>query len=90
MVYDINWDELFNQLLYGTGSWIGVILTIGFMAIVTKITRWSSIVFIPILLFMGVDYFNKLASNSMFMWNGVLCFVGCLVLALITVTSEGD
>jgi len=52
-------QEFFTELLYGTGCWIGLtLMLILFFAMVAK-WKHSSVLFLPITIFMAIDYLNR-------------------------------
>lgn len=67
--------EFFNELLFGTGAWLGLILIVAIIALVTAKEKLTGGIFLPIAIFIGIEYFMNVPSNSNFMWAGIIMFV---------------
>lgn len=76
IVYSISTEpvvyEWFSELFFGTGAWLGLLIVISIIFIVTAKEKLSGIVFLPITVLMAINYFNNVPSNSDFMWSGVI------------------
>jgi hypothetical protein len=70
-----DFTEFFQQLLFGTGAWLGAILIVSIIVIVTVKNRLSGAIFMPICIFLGIQYFNTVSSSSDLMWIGILMFI---------------
>lgn len=69
--------ELFTELLFGTGSWIGLIIILVLMVIALASWKWSGILCLPISLMLGIEYFlHALGWQGIVMW---LFAVFCLL-----------
>jgi len=65
-----NFQDFFFELLYGSGSWFGVVLLLAF--IIGLLTRWkySGVLLLPVTVFLAIDYLkNDLA------WQSIIMFV---------------
>jgi len=65
-----NFQDFFFELLYGSGSWFGVVLLLAF--IIGLLTRWkySGVLLLPVTIFLAIDYLkNDLA------WQSIIMFV---------------
>ena len=51
--------EFFTELLYGTGSWIGITLMLAFFIAIIVKWKYSTVLFLPITIFMGIDYLDQ-------------------------------
>jgi hypothetical protein len=67
--------EFFNELLFGSGAWIGAIIIVSIIALTTLRTKLSGAIFMPICVFLGMEYFSKVPSNSNLMWIGILMYI---------------
>ena len=79
--------EFFNELMFGSGAWIGLILILSIAFLVSYKAKYSSLVFIMILIFMGMNYWDevggKISFTSNFVWAIIIDFIGVIILALI-------
>lgn len=68
-------DEFFNELMFGSGAWFGLILIIAIVIIVTAHKKISGVLFMPITIFIGIYYLQHLESNNMFIWGAIMMFI---------------
>jgi hypothetical protein len=61
--------DFFDELLYGSGAWIGLILIIALILLVTVKVKYSSALFIPICVFLGLFYLDNVSENSDFIYS---------------------
>jgi len=67
--------EFFNELLFGTGAYLGAILICAIVLLVTYKVRYSGALFMPITIFLGIQYLNTVPQNSNLIWVGILMFI---------------
>jgi len=62
-------QDFFLELLYGTGSWFGVLLLLAF--IIGLLMRWkySGVLLLPVTIFLGIDYLNNDLG-----WQSIIMF----------------
>lgn len=79
--------ELFNELLFGSGAWLGLILILSVAFLVSYKAKYSSIMFILILIFMGLNYWDeiggKISLSSNFVWAIIIDFIGIIILSTV-------
>lgn len=69
--------EFFDELLYGTGSWIGITLMLAiFLAMLVK-WKYSGVLFLPITILMGIDYLNQDLD-----WQAIIMFLSSIFILL--------
>lgn len=61
--------EFFEELLYGSGAWIGLLLILGLVLVVTLKVKYSSALFVPFMIFMGLFYMDNVAENVDFIYS---------------------
>jgi len=63
-------QDFFFELLYGSGSWFGVLLLLAF--IIGLLMRWkySGVLLLPITIFLAIDYLNNDLA-----WQSIIMFV---------------
>lgn len=74
--------ELFNELLFGSGFWIGFIIISAFSIGISYKYKYTATIFAIVLFFMALQYWDNIAVDSNYMWGAVLCFVEMLFLAI--------
>lgn len=85
--------EFFTELMFGSGAWFGLLIILAIAFIVSYKAKYSSLVFIMILLFLGITYMdevgNEISPTSMFVWAIIIDFVGVIILGLILARDLG-
>jgi hypothetical protein len=59
----------FNELFYGSGMWLGILLIIAIIIGISLKTKWAGLITLPATVFLGINYL----TND-FMWGGLLMF----------------
>jgi len=72
--------EVFNELLFGSGAWIGLIIILVLCLGASYKIKYSGILFAIILLFLGFEYLNHISVSENFMWSVVICFISVIFL----------
>jgi hypothetical protein len=57
----------FNELFYGSGMWLGLLLLISIIIVISLKTKYAGIIMFPATVFLAINYFTEL-----FLWGGVL------------------
>ena len=85
--------EFFNELMFGSGAWFGLILIVSIALLVSYKAKYSSLIFIMILVFMGLNYWEemggKISVTSNFMWAIIIDFIGIIILGLVFLKDAG-
>lgn len=74
--------EFFEELLYGSGAIIGVLVIAVLLTLLVMRVKYGSIITIPISAILIVLYWENIEAYSLVMWNSVIMFF-TIVLALI-------
>jgi len=63
-------QDFFNELFFGSGSWLGVLLLLAF--VVGTLMRWkySGVLLVPVTVFLAIDYLNHDLG-----WQSIIMFV---------------
>ena len=69
---------LFEELLFGEGFWLGLLIMVGLGLYVAARVKYSGLVFVIIYIFLGLEYYNKLSGSSNSMWGFIICIVAML------------
>lgn len=75
-------SDIFYELLFGSGAWIGLILILSIAFLVGARNKYVNLLFIPILAFFGLLYLDNVAASANFMWSAVFCFIGSGLLVI--------
>lgn len=70
--------QLFEELLFGEGFWLGLILIVAIGLYIGSRVKFSGLLFIIIYVFLAIEYINKLSANSAQMWGIIVCLVASL------------
>lgn len=83
-------EEAFQVLLYGEGAWIGLLLFMTVMIVIGAKSKWASILFIPLSVFIGISYLENVSVSSNFMWCAIMMFIMSISLTVrVTLTLRG-
>jgi len=66
--------DLFNQLFYSTDVWgyLGIALVVSFFFLVSYKVKEAFPFFVLIMIFMSVDYLDKMLATGYFAWHFVI------------------
>lgn len=74
----------FNELFYGSGAWLGILLLLSIIIALSLKTKWAAVMTLPVSIFLGIDY----VTNELY-WNAAIMFFSC-IFVLIQVMRRGD
>ena len=74
--------EFFTELMFGEGKWIGLILILSIIILVSAKNKYASILFLPIMIFLGIEYANNVSASSDFYWSVIICFITSVFLVV--------
>lgn len=80
--------EFFEELLFGSGAWLGLILIVSIAFLVVSQVKYSSVFFAVIFLFLGIFYLEEVSSMSNFIWAVVIVWFMIPVLVLSDITRH--
>jgi len=85
--------ELFEELLFGVESGgiivgLGIILSLAF--VVTWKVRYVGIFWAFLLLFLGMEYADRLSGSSQYMWGVAICFISAIFCILKTISDAKE
>jgi len=60
--------EVFEELLFGSGAWIGLIIILAIMLPLSVKLKYSSAIWIIVMIFLEIEYYNNISRSSNFMW----------------------
>jgi len=68
-------QEFFQELLFGSGAWLGLILIIAIMVLASAKTKIGGIPMLIIGIFVGIMYFDNVDASTNFFWSGIIMFI---------------
>ena len=70
-VLDVPWyEEIFTELLFGSGSWIGLILIVVLLLVIGFINKYGGMVSLPIAVLLFIEYTVQGLG-----WHGIIVFL---------------
>lgn len=74
----------FNELFYGSGMWLGLLLLIAIIIAVSLKAKYAGIIMFPATVFLSINYFTE-----NFMWGGILMLITG-IFVILTMSSKGN
>jgi len=65
--------ELFNELLFGNGAWLGLLIILCICFFVTHFVKYSSLGFSVALVFIGISYLTNATDNTL-IYMALICW----------------
>jgi hypothetical protein len=65
---------VFNELFFGAGCWLGILLIEIIVWTLASIVDWGSFISIIITIFIGIDYLNNTTANTDQVWLALIMF----------------
>lgn len=73
--------EFFTEFIYGSGSWLFIILVICLVALTAYNVKRSSLLFFPVLALLGLSYIEYSPNTLSLTWGAIVLWV-CIPLTL--------
>ena len=83
-------SEIFTELLFGTGAWIGAILILAILVLTAYKNRILCIFNSVISVMLSFMYFENVSGNNDLMWMAVIFLVTPLFLLFRAITMKDD
>ncbi|MDD5541150.1 MAG: hypothetical protein PHG61_10715 [Candidatus Marinimicrobia bacterium] len=80
-------EEIFQELFYGSGFWLGFILITAFALGISYRYKYSGVIFEVVLFFMALEYFDNIDVSSNYMWGAILCFIEMVFIGIIVYSN---
>jgi hypothetical protein len=74
----------FQELFYGSGAWLGLILLLALITVLSARIKYTGVLLLPVSIFLGIDYLN----NDL-MWHGIIMFF-CAVFVVINLARPQE
>jgi hypothetical protein len=72
--------EVFEELFYGSGMWLGILLILAMVIGISLKTRYSSVLMLPVCIFMGITYITNGTGNQL--WGAIIMFFSAIFLVV--------
>jgi len=86
------WDDLFHVFLFGTGGWLGLLVILAIIVLVTYKVRYSGFLFVIVSVFIGITYLSNVSVNSNLLWGAIIMFLTalyCVIISTYEVVKRG-
>lgn len=80
-------EEVFYQLFYGSGMWLGALLMITIIILLGLKSKWGGMVTLPFTLFMGINYITLEGAELIHYWVGLMFFLTS-IFTMITISKK--
>jgi len=73
-----------NELFYGAGKWITLTVMLAIIIAVSTFFPYGGILFLPVTIFLGFDYYRNIPASSDFMWGALMMlFASVYIIAML-------
>ena len=76
--------DIFSELFYGSGSWLGLLLLLALMIAISLKNRYAGLLMIPVAVFLGISYL----SYPALMWNALIMFIASVFLLYQVISQK--
>lgn len=70
--------QFFEELLFGEGFWLGLIIIVALGLFIASRVKYSGILFVIIYIFLAIEYLETIAVDSNHMWAVIVCIVAMI------------
>ena len=75
----------FQELFYGTAKWITLTILLAIIIAISTIFPYGGVLFLPITIFLGFDYFDNVPASSDFMWGALMMLFASIYVVLMII-----
>lgn len=77
-------SDWFKELFYGSGKWLTLVIMLAIVIAVSTVYPYGGVFFLPLTIFLGIDYLRNIPVSSDFMWGAItMMFVSIYILAML-------
>lgn len=76
--------EAFNELFYGAGAWLGLLLLLALIVSLTVKTKYAGVFMLPVTIFLAIDYLDYPAL----LWNSLIMFFASVFIVINLVKGK--
>jgi hypothetical protein len=73
----------FRELFYGSAKWLSLAVLLAIIILVSTLTGYGGVIFLPITIFLGIDYFSNIPASSDFMWGALMMMFSSVYILLM-------
>jgi hypothetical protein len=77
--------QWFYELFYGSAKWLTLIVTLAIIIAVSTAFPYGGILFLPITIFLGFDYFGKMPGSSDFLWGALMMLFASIYILMMAI-----
>jgi len=81
-------EELFTELFFGSGCWLGAIILILFIYVGAYLNKYLRLLFIPVSIFLGIWYINNMGLNTDLQWIALIFFITPIILVIMLIKEK--
>ena len=79
-------SSILEELFYGSGSWLGLLLYLVIIVSLTVKVRYAGLLTLPICIFLAIEYLGYPAL----MWHSVIMFIAGVFILITIFKSKED
>jgi hypothetical protein len=72
-----------NEMFFGSGFWLTAIIILAIIFITVWIVPYSGALFLPLCVFLGIEYFSKIETSSPHMWGVILMMFASVYIIVV-------
>ena len=76
-------ESLLYELFYGSGFWFMLIIMLALILIISAWNPYGGTLFLPITIFLGIDYMQKISGSSNYMWGAIMMMFASVYILLL-------
>lgn len=76
-------SQVFTELFYGSGAWLGILLLLTIIISLSAKIKYAGVLTLPIVVFLGIDYI----TNDL-LWNAVIMFFASIFIVISLVKHD--
>jgi hypothetical protein len=77
--------QWFHELFYGSAKWLTLIIMLAVIIAVSTVYPIGGILFLPITIFLGFDYFNNIPGSSDFLWGALMMLFASIYVLVMAI-----
>jgi hypothetical protein len=73
----------FDEMLFGTGFWLFIIIILAIVFSVVWVVPYSGAIFLPVCVFLAIEYFSKIETSSIHMWGAIMMLFASVYIIIV-------
>ena len=83
------WNEAFEALFFGSGAWLGILLFVTVVFLLSALNKWANVLCIPLSIFIGIWYLDNLEVSNNMMWGAICMLLSPVFLTVMLAEKKG-